>query len=180
MTPEEKERREVLLAFYSHTSRVWNSAITLTLAGAAISIAVIASDLLGKIALFYGTLTAFVLALPLWAVVVYGLVRVVELGKQLQFLESEIGFPPETSSSESSLLEYINREVPRLRFLGFHNRPTTPEAQQLRGRGISIRDFARQHWVALLVWTAVFLVVCFLRLEVANRVYSALVWLRPS
>jgi hypothetical protein len=174
MTQEQDERREALLAFYSHTSRVWNSAITLTLAGAGVSIAVVTSGLFGKVYSRLGFWLVFALAVLLYLGVVYGLMRVVELGEQLQLLESEIEFRPEAYSPRSSLLEYISDKVPRI---GSRERLTKGEVQRLRGRKLSILEFYWQHimgspgftlmhTVAFSIWTVVFWIVLALRLFV--------------
>jgi len=123
--PQLGDDQEALRAFYSHTSRVWNSAVTLTLAGAAFSATVMLSELFRSIPYFF----RFIIGISLYLGVCYGFLRIVEIGVQLQFLERQIRLGRATS-----LLGYINQNIPRIR----HRRLNDEQAERLRGRGLSL------------------------------------------
>ena len=141
----ERERRDALRDIYSHTSRVWNSSVTIAIAGAALSVTLMLSGFFGAMCIYSRSL----LGIFLWTGVTFGLVRVVEMGYQLQFLESEIRV-----SVGSTLLEYINNDIPRIRL----KRLTQDEAQAMRRKKVGLMQFAIQHWVALVAWT-IFVIV---------------------
>lgn len=130
LNPDEPEEKEpnCLKEFYSHTSRVWNSAATLTMAGIALSIAAMLTQTFRDMILDYRVGIAIVFYFG----ILYGFLRMVELGSQLQYLESQIKINNET------LLNYVNHKVPRIGF----KRLTNDEAKNLEGKRICFSDFS--------------------------------------
>ena len=76
-----------LREYYSHISRVWNSAVTITMAGIAVSAAAMFS------AQFDGLIFPIRLILTIFfylVIMYFGFFRIIEIGNQLMFLETEI------------------------------------------------------------------------------------------
>jgi hypothetical protein len=152
VTIEQSQLKEGMQLFYSHTSRVWNSAVALTLTGVAISIATMLSSSFPfrDVNLLDSIPIGVPIGIIMYTAVVYGFWRVVELGCQLQFLETQIKMNGKT------LLEYISGDVPRIKF---HKRLSLEKAKELEGKNITLKRFAKQHWLGLVVWTALFMLV---------------------
>lgn len=143
-----------LKEFYSHTSRVWNSAVTITVAGVALSVAAMFSQPFNSL-LF---LVRILLAVGFYLAIVFiGFYRIVELGYQLQFLETEL------KMNGVSLLEYISGEdgesgnVPRMLF--FKKRLSLREAKSLKGKKIGLSMFAKQHYIGLAALAILYAIV---------------------
>ena len=99
--PEMQKKDEPeLMNFYAHVSRAWNSAVTMTLAGIALSAAVMFSVPFKDLTLPWQLLLVIIFAS---AVIFFGFLRVVDFGNQLNFLMTKIKMCDGTS-----LFVYIN------------------------------------------------------------------------
>lgn len=138
-----------LLAFYSHTSRVWNSAVTLTLGSAAFCVSILSTQLFSLLTIDM----RFILAFILYGAVIYGFFRIAEISLQLEFLESRI------QTNGTTLLQFINQNVPR--WGGTHTRRTQEQIEELRRNNWRpLRSWlCRQHTTAIIGWTLIFAIL---------------------
>jgi hypothetical protein len=119
--------------YYAHVSRVWNSAITMTMAGIALSVAAMFTTAFNELSII---LRIFFVIIFYLAIVFFGFYRIVELSCQIQFLETQLTVDGKT------LLEYISGEdgkggkVPRVTWL--FKRMSIEEAKALEGKGRTI------------------------------------------
>jgi hypothetical protein len=134
-----------LKEFFSHTSRVWNSAVTITMAGIALSVAAMFTQPFISLPIFLRVLLVITFYL---GIVFFGFYRILELGCQLQFLETEL------KVNDASLLEYISGKdgktgnIPRI---GFFRRLSLEEAKHLKGKKIGLSMFVTHHRFELVV-----------------------------
>jgi hypothetical protein len=138
---------------YSHTSRVWNSAVTLLLAGMAFSLTVMFSDYFKALS---DNLTILISVL-IWGSGLFGFLRIVELGCQLQYLESQIILPSGLTLSQYS------EDIPRIRALRRYN---PAQAQQLRGINVQFTQFGWQHVIGLIIWTIIVVIILLSNLNI--------------
>jgi hypothetical protein len=130
--------------FYSHTSRSWNSAVTITIAVIALSVTALFS--LGNVSKI---LSAIFAVSSYIAVVYFGFYRIVELGCQLQFLETYL------KVEDATLLEFVSGKkgdegnVPRLKWTW--KRMGVDEAQALKGKMIDFSYFRKHHRLELVL-----------------------------
>jgi hypothetical protein len=151
LLPKENSIRD----FYAHTSRVWNSTVTITVAMFALSITALFA--IKEISIIWRV----VVALSSFTALVYlGFYRIVEFGCQLQFLETELIV--RTENGEQTLLEFINGVdgnggyVPRIRSF---KRLSLEAARNLKGLPFCFSYFAKNYIKELLVLGIIYILV---------------------
>ena len=137
---------ENLKDYYSHTSRTWNSAVTITMAAIALSIAVMFTQQFTSLSIVIRVFLAIAFYL---GIVVFGFYRIVEMGCQIQFLETQL------TVNGKTLLEYVSGEdgksgkVPRMAW--FFKRMSLADAKALEGKKIGFSRFAKQHFLEVVL-----------------------------
>lgn len=151
MENQERPEQAALLAFYSHTSRVFNSAVALTLASMAFYVSIFKSLIELPEYMKTPINLAIIIACILYFAVLYGVIRIVELNNQIQLLESIIQI------NEDTLHQFINDTIPRFRRM--HRRFSQEELQLLRrGELPFLCKFNLAHLLAILIWTIIFVI----------------------
>jgi hypothetical protein len=150
------EKENSIRDFYAHTSRVWNSSVTITVAIIALSITALFSirDL--------SIIWRIIVAIGFFVTVIYlGFYRVVELGCQLQFLETELRV--QRGNKDETLLEYISGKngdagnVPRLSRT--YNRFCLDDARELKGQKIGFSKFLKHQKQEICAIGAAYIIV---------------------
>jgi hypothetical protein len=159
MTLEKPEKQ--LKELYSHTSSVWNSAVTLTMAGIALSAAAMFSAPFNSLIFEYRVILSIIFY---FTIEYFGFFRIIEISNQLMFLETEI-----MVEKDLSLFEYISGKdgktgnFPR-NISVFFGRMTLEEAKALRGAHSRLPKFRKQHLIGI-VSLAIFYIAILVGLE---------------
>jgi len=144
--------QESIIAWYSHTSRIWNGAVSSTLAIISLFIAsmsLIRTQFLQAILEYW--LYVFAIFLLFYLASFYLIVRIGEIGVQIQFLERRMKV-----NKETSLLSYVNDNLPRLGWL--HKRLSDDEIEKFSEEKKPYTLFLRQCANILLLWTVAYVI----------------------
>ena len=148
MKKELSDDARALETYYSHTSRVFNAATTLMLAGMAFFIAILnpVKDLEINPILDIRPIILFIIFLA----ITYDIVRIVELNLQLQYLEYNILY------KECNLHQFVNENLPRWKI---HKRSSEEEMINFpHGKQSTlqiIKQFSGIHWLTLIFWIVI-------------------------